>query len=166
MKEVPLTKGKVALVDDEDFDLVSQYKWCACKNKKDTTWYARSVIRDNSGKIITISMHRLIMNANPEQLVDHIDGDGLNNRRLTNLRCCTDSENQHNMHARWGKSRYKGVYYHRQAGKWHARISVNKKRISLGYYHDEVLAAIAYDEAARKMFGDFANTNFLLKGVI
>jgi hypothetical protein len=111
-------------------------------------------------------MHRVIMEAGPSEVVDHINGDGLDNRRI-NLRKCTNAENQRNIHARRSSSGYKGVTKIQRSYNlkrpWAAAISVGGargKRIHLGYFADPADAARAYDRAAQKHFGAFANLNF------
>lgn len=156
-KEIPLTQGKVAIVDDEDYSMLSQYRWflhttgCAIRHfghgRKD-----RRMIR----------MHREIMNAPKELQVDHINGDKLDNRR-SNLRLATNSQNQMNCRKRYGNdSKYKGVCWHWQNSKWRANIKIDGKQTHLGLFLNEIDAAKAYDDAARKYFGEFAKTNFTI----
>lgn len=151
---------KIVLIDDSDYEMVKPYLWYASRDysKRDLTFYALAHIKKD-GKDFVKGMHRIIMNAKPGEIVDHINGNGLDNRR-SNLRICTHAENQHNMHARWGVSIYKGVCWDKHSKLWTSRISVNSKRISLGYYHNEKDAAKAYDAAAKMYFGEFANLNF------
>lgn len=152
MKKIKLTQGKVALVDDEDFEYLNQWKWSANKNKN--TFYAQrhKVIE---GKNKYIKMHRLIMNTPDNIEVDHIDHNGLNCQRH-NMRNCTRSQNSMNK-SPYGKSKYLGVYF---IGKTIiAGITINKKLIYLGSYKSEEDAALAYDIAAKKYHGEFANFN-------
>lgn len=152
-KQIQLTQGQVAIVDDEDFALVYGRKWYAHKNKN--TYYAKTWV---AGENKTISMHRLIL-GNSELVTDHIDGDGLNNTRK-NLRRCTRQQNGRNQVVRTypGKaSRYKGVFLDR---KWKAQITVNGKYKFLGRFENEIDAAHAYDKAAKELFGEFARLNF------
>jgi hypothetical protein len=151
--EVKLTQGKVALIDDEDWELVSKYSWYAYKNKHGNTFYAATT----NSKNFKIRMHRLIMNTPSGKQVDHINGNGLDNRRV-NLRVCTNSQNHMNGQKVHGKSVYRGVCKDRKW--WKARICVNRQQINLGLFTDEIEAAKAYDEAASKYFGQFANINF------
>ena len=157
-REIQLTQGKVAIVDDEDYERVMQHKWCAVQSYR--TWYATTNIKIN-GQYTIKAMHQLIRGKNG---TDHIDGDGLNNRR-NNLRGCTPGQNAaNNRKHRDGKySRYKGVCY-QAAGKrlrrWFARIVVNCKQIYLGFYATGVEAARAYDVAAIQYFGEYARLNF------
>jgi hypothetical protein len=151
VKEIPLTQGKVALVDDEDFERVNRFKWCATKSKY--SHYARRTLK-------SISMHRMIISAPSGFDVDHINGNGLDNRR-ENLRICTRSQNQWNMNnVRKGSSNYKGVSWNKCALKWAAIIQKNYKTYFLGYFESEIEAAENYDAKARELFGPFAKTNF------
>lgn len=144
----------VAIVDDEDFELVSKYKWQAAPFGR--TWSAHRTGWPKS----TIFMHRVIMNAPDGFEVDHIDGNGLNNTK-ENLRICTHAENTKNQKLRIdSKSGYKGVDWHIYIKKWRARIRVNYEEVSLGYFDSAIDAAEAYDRAAREYFGEFAKTNF------
>lgn len=144
-KLIPLSKNKLAVVDNEDFDKVKGFNWYISENG-----YALS----NKGGY----MHRLIMNPSREMYVDHIDRDKLNNRK-SNLRVCTRQENAFNSAPRRGTSKFKGVYWNKKIGKWHSIIFYNGKRKSLGYFESEEDAARAYDNAAEKIHKDFVNLN-------
>lgn len=159
--EIPLTQGKVALIDDEDLPLLSGYKWHAQREDKPncTKWYASATIRLPSGRQSQLPMHRLISGAPAGRLVDHKDGDGLNNRR-NNFRICTRQENNRNIRKLSGASQYKGISYHKGRKKWYARITVDGKDVHVGSYESETEAARAYDNAAKKHFGEFARLNF------
>lgn len=147
MKVIPLTQGKSAIVDDEDYELVSRYKWYA--NKSGNVWYARTM---DGGK--TILMHWLIMGG---KHIDHINGNGLDNRR-ENLRFATSSQQAMNRPSHRGStSRYKGVSWDSARGKWLATIG--KPSVHLGYFKNEQDAARAYNEDAVKRFGEFARLN-------
>ena len=158
MKEIPLTQGKVALVDDEDYAELSQYSWYALKGRH--TWYAARNTPTVAGKKTTMRMHRQILGASSERQVDHRDGDGLHNWR-TNLRYCTNGQNQSNLHYKKAgcTSRHKGVSWYRRFGKWQAAIRVNGKSMNLGRFDDEDDAARAYNAAALRLFGEFACLN-------
>jgi hypothetical protein len=155
-KTVPLSRGLFAIVDDEDYSLISQHKWSACKSSHRERFYAICYPKKPAPKR-KIAMHRLVMGAtDPKIMVDHIDGDGLNNRR-SNLRIATNSQNQMNKNG-WSKSGYKGVSQFKN--KWHASIRFDGKLHSLGNYDTPEQAALIYDKAAMKAFGAFAHLNF------
>jgi len=163
MKEIQLTQGYVALVDDEDFERVSAYKWSVnTVTKKDgsvITYAKRNARRDVGEKIWC--MHRLILGVtDPKVEVDHEDHDGLNNQRY-NLRVASGSQNQHNARIRSDNtSGFKGVSWHKQHKKWITRIQVEGKMLHVGLFTDLLEAACAYDMAAIKHHGEFASTNF------
>ena len=156
MKEIPLTQGKVAIVDDEDFEWLSEFKWHAHRKHRQLSgpqWYAR---RGRSGP----QMHRMIMGVtDPKVPVDHRDGDGLNDQR-SNLRLSTPGQNACNKKSRGGSSQYKGVYWHKRNNKWRSAVMIDRHEKHLGYFEDEIEAAKAYDRAARELHGEFARTNF------
>lgn len=156
MKTIPLTRGLVALVDDEDYDLVSQFKWCASQTTPPGKYYAARGIR-RGGKPTSILMHNVIMGA---LYIDHRDNDGLNNQR-SNLRRATGTENKQNSRKRSDQcsSRWKGVCWNKKSKKWHATITINRKARSLGTYSDEASAATAYNIMAHHFFGEFALFN-------
>jgi hypothetical protein len=160
MKQIPLTQGKFALVDDQDYEFLMQWKWCANKNHK--TFYG---VRGfwNCLKQITVQMHRVIAKRMgldiKDKKVDHIDRNGLNNCR-GNLRIATNSQSQANRNKRKNNiSGYIGVSEHKCRNNWHARIQVNGNDISLGYFTNKKDAAKAYNKAALKYFGEFARLN-------
>lgn len=158
MIKIPLTQGKFALIDDEDYPIVSLFKWHAQKDRN--TFYAKVHIWINKTKYIPLSMHRLIMNLNPYEQGDHKDRNGLNNQK-SNLRECTRSQNKMNSKKyKNSLSKYKGVYWNKQIKKWRAMIRINKKLTHLGCFKDEVEAAKTYDKFAKKHYGDFAKLNF------
>lgn len=155
-KRIPLTQGKYAIVDDCDYEWLSQWKWCAERNRD--TFYAQRRVRRPGGLRLTIRMHRLVANPPPNMMVDHVNRDGLDNRRC-NLRVCTHAQNQlnHKRH-RTNSSGYRGVLFHR--GKWVAKISVNGKPRHLGTFETPEEAARAYDAVAIETRGEFAALNF------
>jgi hypothetical protein len=160
MKKIPLTHGKVALVDSEDYNWLSQFKWRAQKSgKRPDAFYAVRSITIKKRRT-TIQMHRQIIKPPPGLEIDHKNNDGLDNRRC-NLRFCTRSQNMANSrgHTR-RRSSFKGVYFHKQFRKWRAIITKNKKNLHLGFFKSQVRAAMAYDDKAKELFGEFANPNF------
>ena len=154
VKEIPLTKGLVALIDDEDYERVNQYKWYACKNSN--TYYVKHTINHHSKFLL----HRFILGVKPNEQVDHINGNGLDNR-ICNLRITTQSQNLMNRKkfTRLCSSKYKGVCWCKQTHKWSAKIQVNGKRKHLGRFLNEDDAGKAYNEAAKKHYGEYARLN-------
>lgn len=161
MKEIYLSQlGKnkgmyVALVDDDDYAYINSFKWCIMKAGK--TIYAKRSIRIN-GKKKGFLMHWAIMS---KKGIDHIDHNGLNNQK-SNLRICTQSENNMNRSKQENTSSpYKGVSFHKSHKKWRANIKINGKQIHIGYFNTEKDAAKAYDLKAIELFCEFANLNNL-----
>ena len=160
MKEIQLSQGKVALVDDEDYEWLNKHKWSATKCRN--TFYAVRHIRLPNGKQRTIQMHRVILGleSGDKRQGDHRYNNGLDNRR-DKLRICTCSQNHQNGNShRGGSSAFKGVSWRKDSHKWRSYIQVERCRINLGLFTSEVEAAKVYDQAARKYFGRFANLNF------
>lgn len=157
-RKIRLSKGKIAVVDPEDYDELSRYKWYASKQGR--SYYAKRGVRGIRGVRSNISMHRVIMSTGVGKVTDHINHDSLDNRKA-NLRVVSVQENGWNQRKQIGRhsSRYKGVCLCRDKGKWHSRIMVSGKQIFLGSFDDEVAAARAYDAAARKYFGEYAALN-------
>ena len=156
MKYITLTRGLSATLDDEDFKFINKFNWCIRTNRGGH-YYAVSKI---GGKIVY--MHRLIMNAKLGEAIDHIDGNGLNNTR-SNMRLATQSQNKMNsIKSRRNTSGFKGVSYchdkHRNR-PWRALIRFSNRLIHLGHFETSEEAAIAYNRAALKYFGEFAKTN-------
>jgi len=159
MRTIPLTKGYVALVSDEDFERVNAYKWYTSVSPR--TIYATRNLRLEDGKRRTVRMHRFITCVNDPQIeVDHRDHDGLNNQR-ENLRVCSPAQNMANRRKQQNtsSSQFKGVSWDKSKGKWVVKVQLNGKQRHLGTFTDEVEAAMAYDDAARSR-GAFALTNF------
>lgn len=155
MKTIQLTQGQVALVDDGDFERLSQHKWCASWNHYGFVAVRR---RPGGGKIF---MHREIMNAPDGVDVDHRNRKTLDNIRR-NLRLATRSQNMMNGGAKDTPGRtsiFKGVYRRTATGPWIAKIKKDGKAKHLGSFDREKDAAAAYDKAARELFGEFACTN-------
>jgi hypothetical protein len=152
MKHVPLTHGRVALVDDEDYELVMQRNWFVS-----STGYAIANRQKNeNGNKPPVLMHRLILNPGVGVFVDHISGRKLDNRR-SNLRIATPQQNGFNRGLNSNnRSGEKGVCWHGFASKWRASITINRKQIHLGLYTDiKEAAAAAYRVASAKLHGDF-----------
>jgi len=155
---IPLTKGYEAIIDASDLELVSQYKWHAVVSKKTGDVYAVTTSVGQRGSK-RIKMHRLLLGM-PRQHVDHHNGDTLDNRR-ENLRTATVSQNQMNRRPnRRSASGFKGVSLHKRSGRWQAEIQKDGKKMFLGSFGTPELAALAYDSAARELFGEFARPNF------
>ena len=160
MKKIELTQNQYALVDDEDFDKLNQYKWCAQYSSGVESFYA---VRGENQKILL--MHRIIMNTPRGMQTDHINHNTLDNRK-ENLRICTGSQNQMNLikHKK-ATSNYKGVTIVKKMYKntiykyWYARICVNRKVIELGYFRNEIQAVKAYNKKAKELFGEYALLN-------
>ena len=157
-KEIQLTKGQVAIVDDDMFDYLNQWKWQASE-QKNGKFYAQRKIKVNSLRKC-IMMHRLIVNNTDIKLhTDHINGITLDNRKI-NLRICTNSQNQMNKKVQINnKNGLKGVSFNKEKKKYEVSITIKGNKIFLGYYFNPIDAAKAYNEAAIKYFGEFANLN-------
>lgn len=152
-KRIPLTQGMFALVDDDDFANVASYSWSI----KPDRWnvYASSWV---DGR--TVTMHRLIMGARKGEVIDHVNGLGLDNRRA-NLRSAGSTGNARNARRRKDNtSGFKGVCYDPKRNCYIVGIGVNGRRRHVGRFVDVVDAARAYDSAARRLHGDYARTNF------
>jgi hypothetical protein len=163
--EVPLSNGLSALVDDRDFALVSQFKWHANTNNEGlkTLMYAIRNVKGDKGNWTGMLMHRQIMGADDPRHIDHINGNGLDNRR-SNLRFVECWQNAANMSktSRPCTSAFKGVTREAKAKKWLARIRVRGTLIRIGTFNNELSAALAYDAAAVAHFGQYAKPNFPL----
>ncbi len=163
MKEISLTQGKFAIVDDADYEWLSQWKWQVYRDPGGRLWYALRSVRE-AGKKRHLRMHAVIMGspASPNLTVDHRDLNGLNNQRA-NLRWATPSQQQQNTPAHSLREiGFKGINFRsdqRKSRPWQVRISVANQRIHLGYFETRDLAAQAYNSAALKHFGEFARLN-------
>lgn len=156
--EVPLSRGLVAIVDDEDAAAVlAAGKWSATRSPSNRTWYAVRPLRGDDGVRRLVKLHTYLTGW---PLVDHRNGDGLDNRRA-NLRPATHAENSRNVARRADNtSGHKGVSWAPHTNRWRALIVVDGRRTHLGYYPDPVDAARAYDAAAIEQHGDYAALNF------
>lgn len=155
MKYINLTKGKTAIVDDEDFELLSQWKWQLYSGG-----YARRSYRKN-GKSMNVAMHRFILKLPKGLYTDHINGNRLDNRK-ENLRVCSYRENAYNRVKRTGTSSiFKGVYWHKHNKAWLTGIRLKEGKLKVvGYFKNEIHAAMAYDIWAKELYGEFAKLNF------
>ena len=151
---MPLSRGAYAIVDTELLRLLNLHRWSLMIDRFGSR-YAR---RFEKGR--TIYMHREIMDSPNGMEIDHINGNGLDNRKI-NLRVCTRSQNRQNSRKRTAKSSpFKGVDWYKRDLKWRARIKIKGLEIYLGVFESEIEAAEAYDKKAIELFGEFANTNF------
>lgn len=158
--EIDLGNGRTGLVDPEDWESLKIYKWRAASNsqKANCNWYVRAFGIDRDGRKRDILMHRMIMDAPREMFVDHINGNGLDNRRA-NLRLCGNAENQANRVARHHPlhpTGFKGIQKRYGGKSWAAQL----RQTYLGSFDSAAIAALAYDKAAIRHYGDFARTNF------
>ena len=160
MKKIKLTQGQFALIDDADFESLNQHKWYADKDHSGNFYAVRKSSWKN-GKRHMILMSRQILGlerGDPRQ-ADHRNHNTLNNRQ-SNLRICTNRQNQMNRKLAQNKtSRFKGVSWYKRVGKWRAYIEINRKEKHLGYFMVEEFAALAYNNAAKKHYGEFACPN-------
>lgn len=158
MKEIPIRGGFYVLVDDEDYEYLSQFKW----NLNQKGYARRSIyLGKKNGKTLikNITMHKEIMSHTKCDNLDHSDGDKLNNQKY-NLRPATYAENARNRKPQKGKvSKYKGVCWRKDCNKWRARIMANGKWLNIGSYFTEEAAAKAYDAACVRLHGEFAYIN-------
>jgi len=156
MRCILLSDGQLALVDDEDYEELNKHKWFPKKGAH--TVYTHR--HNGTGATRTsVAMHRQILNAAPRQDCDHINGDGLDNRRA-NLRVCTRTQNQWNSRPRGKTSLYKGVCWNKARRKWIAQINTIGYTQHIGIFNNEIDAARAFDIKALEGHGEFARLNF------
>jgi hypothetical protein len=151
VRYIDLTGGFFAIVDAGDYEWLSKHTW------RVTGGYSSYACCKIANK--TVYMHRLIMNPPPGMVVDHINRNRWDNRR-SNLRACTQAENLQNRRKSRGTSVFKGVFWHTRRRKWLATIGHMGKTIQIGFFDEEIKAARAYDDAARRLFGQYACLNF------
>lgn len=161
---VPLNRGYVAIVSPEDAEAVKARTW-HCKIDPTGRAYAVGHVPGSGKRGRQERMHRFILGAKAGWLVDHKDGDGLNNTR-ENLRVCVSAENARNCrkYSRARTSKFKGVCL-QPDGRWRAQICVAYHKINLGSYTTEIMAARVYDAAALEHFGEFARLNFAMEAI-
>lgn len=157
MKRIQLTQNKYTIVDDENYEELSKYRWYL-----NTFGYVRrwrpTIERQAKPGSREIFLHRHLIDVPKGYVIDHINGDKLDNRRC-NLRVCTPHQNRMNRQSQKNNtSGYKGVFWNKQRNKWSAKINFNHKQIYTGYFDNKEDAAKAYERAARKYFGEFARS--------
>lgn len=151
-KEIFLTQGRVAVVDDDWYEYLNQWKWCVSDG-----YAVRNGVQQQGKRPPFIRMHRVV-NATPDGFdTDHVDHDKLNNQSA-NLRTATRSQNLANSTWSGNKSGAKGVSFDR--GRYRAQLTVNRKKVNLGYFETIQEASDAYWIAAKNLLGEFAMTNF------
>jgi hypothetical protein len=156
---IPVTQGKATIIDRADYDAVRKYKWYAHSNGSGNYYVKR-----NGGKDGVIGLANSLMNPPEGLIVDHINGDGLDNRR-ENLRICTHAENMRNRRKlKQGRSQYKGVRLE-PSGRWRAVIKYEGEMIHIGCFDTENQAAIAYNEKAVILFGKYAHLNIIKQAI-
>jgi len=155
--KIPLTQGRFTKVDPDDYPWLAQFRWHR-KTNPNATYAVRTITI--AGKSKRIFMHRLIMSTPAHLVCDHVNHDGLDNRKA-NLRNCTIRQNNANSRsARGASSKYKGVSWNRTRKKWAAYVKKDNKQLYLGLFENEIAAAKAYDKKAGELFGKFASLNF------
>jgi hypothetical protein len=158
--KIPLTKGKFALIDAEDYPIVSQWKWSFNDTYATRGIYLGKI--NGKRRSQTQTLHKQLMNTPKGFEIDHANGDQLDNRRK-NLRVCTHKQNMANIGKRSDReysSSYKGVTWSKVLGKWLVTASLNGKAKYIGTYNDQIKAANAYDQYAKRTYGEFAKLNF------
>ena len=158
-RKIPLTQGKFAIVDPEDYERLAKYKWHLSMSPT-SSYAARWQRCGPGGQRKKIWMHREVIDIPKHMLCDHINGNGLDNRE-TNIRPATVSQNLYNRPKTRAKTRskYKGLEWDKVQRKWKVRIQCNGRKIYLGSFSKEIDAAKAYDKKAKTLFGEFASLN-------
>lgn len=160
MREIPLTNSQlVTLVDDEDYELLAENRWQLSTSRRGSPASVVRTVSFGRRRRVTLLMHRVIMNASDESEVDHRNRNPLDNRKM-NLRLATHANNMHNQPGKSGTtSRFKGVWWFKERQRWVAQIRANGERECLGYFLREEDAAVAYNNAALRLHGEFAYLN-------
>ena len=157
-RKIYLGEGEFTIVDADIYYRLGRFKWFLVGSKK--KFYAARNIKTGPCQIKIVRLHRVIMNPPDGLLIDHQNGNSLDNRRA-NLRFATRSQNATNRQKRKkGSSRFNGVSIEKRTGRWRARICYQGKKMYLGSFDSEIDAALAYDAAAKKYHGEFACLNF------
>lgn len=151
--ELSLNNGITTLVDDEDAELISAYKWYATYSRRGQCYYVMTSINKK-----TVYLHRLLTGAKAGEVVDHQNRNTLDNRKQ-NLRLTTHQNNCFNQRGKGSNTGFKGVSYSKERQKYFASIMHNGRTIPLGRYITPLEAAKAYNEAATRLFGEFALLN-------
>ena len=152
LPKIKLTQGKQATVDVCNLKKLSKFKWCAVKKSK--TYYAYTSFKNNK---TPIAMHRFILNAPKDKIVDHKDGNGLNNQ-TSNIRLCTHSQNKMNIpNYKNNTSGFRGVVWDKRRNEWLARIKLMGKHINLGRFDSKEEAIKCRRKKAKELFGEFVN---------
>jgi hypothetical protein len=166
MKQISLTQGQFATVDDRDHEWLSVWKWFAHWDRCTRSYYAARNLssRSTTGRRqVTIKMARVILCAQPGQFVDHINHQTLDNQRI-NLRLCSPSENKRNRQKQSNNtSGFIGVSWYTSYNVWVAHINLNGKKLHLGYFTNKDEAALARDDAVKRLYGEFGVLNFIYK---
>lgn len=158
MKKIKLSRGKFAIVDDEDFEFLSQWKW-HCTTLGYAARGKHIKVSKNKYTNQMILMHREIIAADKNVITDHINGNTLDNRKK-NLRSCTRAQNGCNRNKiSKSKYRFKGISFDKRYNTWQAHITINGKKKHLGSFKTDSAAAVSYNEGAKKAFGEFARLN-------
>jgi len=160
-RRIPLSRGKFAIVDPDDYYRLSEYNWFLSAGIRNNSYAVRRSPNRNGKRGKVIRMHREVANTPDGVVCDHINGNSLDNRKA-NLRSATHLQNSWNARksSKSCSSKYKGVTFYKKQQKWQGQICVNGKKIFLGEFKEEKQAAKEYDKAAKKYFGEFAKLNF------
>ena len=160
MKELLLNSGEVILIDDNDYSLVSLFKWSKTSVKKGTDYHYLKTSFTIDNKRYSILLHRLIMNAKKGQIIDHINRNSFDNRKI-NLRFCSNSENTSNGKMRKSKSGYKGVCWYKPYNKWVIKIYIKGRYKFLGYTNNPIEGAKLYNKYAQIHLDNYSTLNLI-----